>query len=533
MRYIELFAGCGGLSLGLESVGFKLLFANELSPMASETFAYNLLGDDLSKHAELNTYPSKTFWISSRYDATDLSKRLRENPQEYPEYSSTKSDLGVSLNDIYGKLIVGSITELNNFLAKNINIAAELKMQNVDLISGGPPCQSFSLAGLRQHDNSRNTLPMEFADFVFHVKPKIALLENVSGILRAFNLPDGKHYAWFEVARAFASKGYYPLCLHINAKNACVPQNRPRFIMIAFREDIFKKVTSSMKSESLISAFRMIDRFFKKEQNGILTEPFLDLHYYDIEKDSDIFSSDILSPLNQCKDINSWHTVKDAIDDLRENNKNKGENKFLHLLNKTFPKSHFKHVEHNKSFNHELRDNTTKVKMRFKLYQHLSEARTSKKYNTIEKEVRQYLKKPTEYTLSDNSITFLIAKKYLSNDGKKLIEFNSSNELIKYLDSLATKKQTQRALDPSKPAPAALSIPDDACHYHEELQRTLTVREMARIQSFPDWFEFRSKVTTGGKMRRFEVPQYTQVGNAVPPLLGRALGKVVKILLNK
>lgn len=55
---------------------------------------------------------------------------------------------------------------------------------------------------------------------------------------------------------------------------------------------------------------------------------------------------------------------------------------------------------------------------------------------------------------------------------------------------------------------------------------------MARIQSFPDWYEIRSKVTTGGKMRRFEVPQYTQIGNAVPPLLGFALGKVCARILN-
>ena len=93
-----------------------------------------------------------------------------------------------------------------------------------------------------------------------------------------------------------------------------------------------------------------------------------------------------------------------------------------------------------------------------------------------------------------------------------------------------TKKQTQRALAPNLPAPAALSIPDDACHYHRDEIRTLTVREMARIQSFPDNFEFRSKVTTGGQMRRFEVPQYTQVGNAVPPLLGRKLGQIISYL---
>ena len=43
MKYIELFAGCGGLSVGLESLYYEMVFANELSPMAGETFAYNLL----------------------------------------------------------------------------------------------------------------------------------------------------------------------------------------------------------------------------------------------------------------------------------------------------------------------------------------------------------------------------------------------------------------------------------------------------------------------------------------------------------
>ncbi|MEX6115765.1 DNA cytosine methyltransferase [Providencia stuartii] len=76
-------------------------------------------------------------------------------------------------------------------------------------------------------------------------------------------------------------------------------------------------------------------------------------------------------------------------------------------------------------------------------------------------------------------------------------------------------------------------MPDDACHYDKNELRVLTVREMARIQSFPDNFVFRSKVTTGGQMRKFEVPQYTQVGNAVPPLLGLAIGKIIKTLLSK
>src|SRR5690606_6698073 len=117
------------------------------------------------------------------------------------------------------------------------------------------------------------------------------------------------------------------------------------------------------------------------------------------------------------------------------------------------------------------------------------------------------------------------------HDSKDLIKFDKKSFFVEFLKKHPTKKQTQKALMSDRPAPAALSIPDDACHYDESELRTLTVREMARIQSFPDAFIFKSKVTTGGIMRRFEVPQYTQVGNAVPPLLGVAIGEAVKNLL--
>ena len=53
------------------------------------------------------------------------------------------------------------------------------------------------------------------------------------------------------------------------------------------------------------------------------------------------------------------------------------------------------------------------------------------------------------------------------------------------------------------------------------------VRECARLQSFPDWFDFRGKFTTGGDRRTRECPRYTQVGNAVPPLLAEAIGQAI------
>jgi DNA (cytosine-5)-methyltransferase 1 len=89
-------------------------------------------------------------------------------------------------------------------------------------------------------------------------------------------------------------------------------------------------------------------------------------------------------------------------------------------------------------------------------------------------------------------------------------------------DQYGLKKQALRVLDPDRPSPTITSMPDDLLHYSEP--RTLTVRENARLQGFPDWFSFKGSYTTGGHRRRLEVPRFTQVANAVPPLMAEVLG---------
>ena len=84
-------------------------------------------------------------------------------------------------------------------------------------------------------------------------------------------------------------------------------------------------------------------------------------------------------------------------------------------------------------------------------------------------------------------------------------------------------------LDGQSVAPTITNMPDDYLHYQEP--RILTVRECARIQSFPDWYEFKSKYTTGGDMRKKEVPRYSQVGNAIPPLFAQQAGLVLKTMI--
>lgn len=518
MNHIELFAGCGGLSLGLKKVGFDLTLANELSPMAAETFSYNLLGEDLETCAEKSITPKHTFWLSTRYDS--LAKRLRENPFHYPELNQGLSTLPEDPRKVEGGLIIGNIIQLNEFLIKTPSYLEMIKsgfaQGGIDLISGGPPCQSFSLAGLRKKDCDRNTLPWEFARFVGLIKPKCVVLENVTGILRPFNEDGKKYYAWLEVAKTFANQGYIPLCIHINARNAGVAQNRPRFIMIALRVDIYEKIAPTFNFAEK-QLFAPAYSFYLSEKEGRVSENYL---YYDFSKDEHVrlFQDSFLSSFYTGEII----SVEDAIDDLKFNSSKKPSS-FVKNLNSYF---HDILPKKNQTHNHEPRSNSDIVRRRFRIYQVLQQCSSQSS-----KEITQVIRGLAD-DLSDSTWNEVKEFKFLY-DSEDLIKFDKKSIFLDFLKRHPTKKQTQKALISDRPAPAALSIPDDACHYDESELRTLTVREMARIQSFPDDFIFKSKVTTGGIMRRFEVPQYTQVGNAVPPLLGVAIGKAVKNLLTR
>ncbi|PKV52225.1 DNA (cytosine-5)-methyltransferase 1 [Aquimarina sp. MAR_2010_214] len=91
--------------------------------------------------------------------------------------------------------------------------------------------------------------------------------------------------------------------------------------------------------------------------------------------------------------------------------------------------------------------------------------------------------------------------------------------------NLSTNKRNYNVLKPDEQSSTIMTIADDYIHYNSP--RSLTVREMARLQSFDDSFVFQGKRSTGGNNRKTEVPQYTLVGNAVPPLLARAVASEI------
>lgn len=525
-----------------------MLLANELSPMASETFAYNLLGEDLKALAKPGSPPHgrlATQWLSSEFGTGDLARRLRENPHNYPELGTKYCDLSDDGTGLEGALVVGNVRQLNAWLNQQRNQRALERLRdgfghgNVDLVSGGPPCQSFSMAGMREYTNSRNDLPMEFAKFVRLARPKFALLENVTGILRPFKVDGSEVFAWVEVAKAFARigvedgndageecDGYVPLCLHVNAKFAGVAQNRTRFIMLAFRRDVFDILVKKMLAPDRKLLLSSLD-FFKNAREG---KPVGrgDLPLYDAAKERECFDGTFLARLSTPA---SPPTAKDAIDDLL--GQGIGQSGYVLGINQLLGP----HVRRYGAAaaatggpeNHSLRNHGLQVKARFRVYQILS---GFGKKSPITAAVLRLLRGDDD-ELDEKAWEKMRGNRYYTENG--FHQFESKRCFQLYLKGLQTRKSSQQALVPGDPAPAALSIPDDVCHYGESSDglRTLTVREMARIQSFPDSFVFRSKETTGGEKRKYEVPQYTQVGNAVPPLLGHVLGQIIQGLLEQ
>jgi DNA (cytosine-5)-methyltransferase 1 len=436
--YIDLFSGCGGLSLGLESENGRLLLAVEKSPMAAQTFMHNLIKpmDDDS-------------WRI--YNEGPLTRQIQE------------------------KLLVAPVGDL----LSQINTLKSFHGQ-VDLIAGGPPCQGFSLAGLRNPEDARNKLPGEFLQVVEAVQPKMVVIENVVGMRHKFNSSD-KESTFEQLAIALSSTkpGYVVQKMQVNAMHYGAAQSRPRLLIVGVRIDVaFEKQIDSTE-----------EIWFSK------------------------FTNELEGPVPALcpkPTIKSTHvaTVADALSGLSVDKKSNYVNKLVSI-----PK---KRTLRGVPANQEIRNHSETSKIRFFLY-HLIE-----KYHLPNQLIKAF---------SDQEILDISYKEILSvvsfpvkNEGGVVLARNSE-ELFALFSKFRTRKHSQRVVALDKPAPTVVTAADD--YIHPLYERVFSVRELARFQGFPDWFEFKSKATTGGLNRRHEVPQYSQVGNAVSPFLSAAIGKMV------
>lgn len=414
--FIDVFAGAGGLSLGLMMAGWKGLFAVEKSPMAFQTLKHNLI--DQKDHLNFE-WPD---WLNK--EAIDIQTLLEKHKEQLSE------------------------------------------LWDINLLAGGPPCQGFSHSGRRQYDDERNRLFEQYLELVKLISPQMLVVENVQGFAKTFSKTEkGKKGEKIEAEESFNADrelqrqlielGYMPFThpTTIKAKDFGIPQLRPRYILIAMRKDLLRRVPFPEPFQILYENVRekfLRDRNLPRDREVTLREAISDLERT---------HGDVL-----CTEPGMERFRQGVYGPLQSNNP------YQRLMRRSRDGKPI--GEGQVADSHRFVNHTPEVAARLRLI--ISEFRPG-------------------IQLSD-----------------------------KEREKLGLNKHRIAPLAQDEACHTLTSLPDDLVHYSEP--RIPTVREYARIQSFPDWFEFRAKYTTGDKGRREQVPRYTQVANAVPPLLAEALG---------
>ena len=405
--FVDLFAGCGGLSLGLEKAGFHPVFVNELNKDAMDSYLKN------REHIEpvLKEPNFHEFDVKKLVDKQRIA-RLKKDIEDKFDISFRKREL--------------------------------------DLIVGGPPCQGFSGIGHRRSYSVEkvqlpsNHLFEDMAWIINELKPKIFLFENVRGLLNSKWTKNGRKGEIFnDVLKTFKSIPEYSVNHElIYSKDYGAPQNRPRVIIVGVRKDI--------------------DQTNWENENSNVANGFLP------------------------KKSGNYPNLIDLFSDLID----KG----------------FKNGSKTEKY---LSDPKTDIQRSLRT---LPNGKKLLKGDTL-----------TEQEYSKHSD--LVIERF-----EHMIENNG-----KIPEHLKTKKFAQRLLpkkwDKKGPTITATSLADDYVHFSQP--RVPTVREWARLQGFPDWYEFSGSRTTGGIRRagnpkegifHRELPKYTQIGNAVPVYVAEKIG---------
>ena len=370
------------------------------------------------------------------------------------------------------------------------------------------------MAGRRNPNDKRNLLPWAFLEFVKRLNPKAVVIENVAGINMAFTSRGGVKpaFALLHEELKETGRGYRVQAIEANAKHFGVPQNRPRMVLVGIREDIAKRKEIKVREEPWrsVNAWQALKDPAGNPTSGLDLVP---------EVGSMVRKrrADRLQPIES--------SANDALSDLHDEG-------YKEDVDYRHQKEHFYARKMRGRWderckeprNHNLRKHSEPVVERFELYHHFDKLDISNSVLGLParaKDQHEALQE-VEEELGDLKDDYLKAK------GGSFLK-DGEQSLVDVVMRLATLKHTQRVVKGGEPAPTVVTLPDD--YVHPSKARIMTVRELARLQSFPDWFEFRSKETTGGKKRKVEVPQYTQVGNAVPPLMAQAIGELLVRLL--
>jgi DNA (cytosine-5)-methyltransferase 1 len=412
LTMVDLFAGCGGLSLGMEYAGFEPVFFSELNKDARETYLQNRRVDAAVRDPRLHI---------------DDIRKITRVPDAM-------------------RLLCGALTEQG------------IDPSDLDLLVGGPPCQGFSTIGFRRtfrvakEEIDSNHLYEDMALMIEALRPKIFLFENVKGLLTSRWQPNTRRgEVWDTIFERFKSiRGYRVAAQLVHSRDYGVPQNRPRVLLVGVRNEVkFAPTIYDWQSQANGGA---VGLGFLPSAVG--RAPHIEEVLGDLVEKRFSNGANIMSyPRKACGGWQKWFRSKPPAE-----------------IGGTTPSRALTH--------HAFSRHRESIIERFD-------------------SMRARREIPLEYQ---------------------------------------TKKFEQRRL-PRKwgdggPNITITSLPDDFVHFGKP--RTLSVRECARLQTFPDWYTFSGSRTTGGRRRAGDptvgsterhVPQYTQVANAVPVKLAYELGR--------
>lgn len=513
---IDLFCGAGGMSEGILQAGFHIVFSSDRSIHVKETYE--------NRHKQLGLLQG----VNTHFELADI-------------------------RELNGEKIFSCINNLKAFKDRPV--------LEVDAIFGGPPCQGFSIAGKRDKSDPRNMLFKEYIRIISEVKPKYIVMENVEGFM-SMELNNGfvgvsgiiypdhilASQALQEELEILGYEVQTPLLL--NASDYGVPQRRVRAIFMASRNDVIPASypePSTKETEDKIT----VEKAISDLASGERSEYALSLvkgrtphfktgkpipHYDDIMNNET--SNHTIAVKERFSLFKQGESLKNVLNrivlngiDLRNYpellkecvfNANKESNfiSFKQIIGKLKPDLYSEI-----SLVDKIRKLNSLYKKIVKIWVYSNEGKA------FIKEVKN-ASKTFNLTVEEFIIIFHECKEAFNTEltEEYVVEVFKNDPLIAsetlLMDALLTRKNTRSRLDNNKIAPTMLTLPDD--FIHPSLNRILTVREMARIQSFDDSFEFLGKRTTGGDKRKDEVPQFTQVGNAVPPLLAKAVALQIK-----
>lgn len=382
----------------------------------------------------------------------------------------------------------GDIRELNGEMIheaiQNLEIFHGEDVPEIDAVFGGPPCQGFSRAGRRNANDPRNMLFREYVRVISEVNPKYVVLENVTGFtdtrFYGFVGVTGHSYEDGELAlhilrNEFHLIGYQTLEPRIlNAAHYGVPQRRNRVIVMAYRNDV-AALAYPVATHNDQTALTITDAI-----------------------------SDLIRNDNVRNQVHVGDTAYQAMSK---------EGRTPTMNGNTI---HSNGVIHN----NEISMHQQIILERFALFREGEDGAELK--NRVISEGIDIADSPALIAHCMNQMEM--------GEQEVIALFQAGNVSGENADILLTKKNIRTRLDRSKPSATVMTIADDYISPFEP--RTFTVRELARLQSFDDSFEFLGKRTTGGLRRRVDVPQYSQVGNAVPPFLAKAIASEIMRVLD-